>query len=82
MNMIEQVKKAETVEEMRAELFRLSHCDPLVRHVMQMADYSGLSAEDRYTILAYHAMADRNRFMQMGMDFTMVDNRIVLVKAE
>ncbi len=74
---IEQVKKVITPDEMRAELFRLSHHDPLVRSVMQSADYNGMSAEDRYTILAYYAMAERNKFQQMLVEYAMLDTRAV-----
>jgi hypothetical protein len=60
VNIIEQVKDAASTEEMRAELFRLAHYDALVRAVMDMANYHGLSSEDRYTELAYYAMKSRN----------------------
>jgi hypothetical protein len=53
---LEQVKDAETPEEMRAELYRLQSYDPLVRAVMDSANYRGASAEDRYTVLAYNAL--------------------------
>jgi hypothetical protein len=53
---VEQVNDAETPEEMRAEIFRLEHYDPLVRNVMDSANYNGASAEDRYTVLAYNAL--------------------------
>jgi len=54
--MLEQVKDATTPTEMRAELYRLKHFDPLVRSVFDAADYGGMSAEDRYTVLAYNAL--------------------------
>jgi len=53
---IEQVKVAETAEEMRAEIFRLQRHDPMVRSIMDFANYRGLSAEDRYVMLAYNAL--------------------------
>jgi hypothetical protein len=55
-NMLEQVKDATTPTEMRAELYRLKHFDPLVRAVFDAADYGGMSTEDRYTLLAYSAL--------------------------
>lgn len=58
--MIEQVKDAATPEQMRAEIFRLQHYDHLVKSVMDTANYNGMSAEDRYTMLAYHALKQRN----------------------
>ena len=57
---IEQVKDASGPSEMRAELHRMRNYDPLVRSVMDSADYSGMSAEDRYTLLAYHALRGKN----------------------
>jgi hypothetical protein len=66
--MFEQVKDATTPAEMRAELHRLSYHDPLVNSVFSFADYSGLSAEDRYTMLAYHAMRDRNKAIGMTLE--------------
>lgn len=55
-DMTEQVKNAETPEEMRAEIYRLQHYDPMVRAVMDSANYRVASAEDRYTVLAYNAL--------------------------
>lgn len=67
---LEQVKEATTPEEMRAELFRLKHYDPLVRAVWDSADYGGMSAEDRYTILAYHAVKSKNEAQQQVLEFS------------
>lgn len=53
---LERAKKVNTIDEMRAELFRLKHYNPMVRNVFDTADYSGMSAEDRYTLLAYHSV--------------------------
>jgi hypothetical protein len=68
---IEQLKEAATPEEMRAEICRLRRYDPMVQKVMDMADYRGLSAEDRYVILAYHALGERARSQQMVLDNAM-----------
>lgn len=54
--MIEQVREAVTPSEMRAEIARLRRSNHIVRKTMDAADYTGLSAEDRYTMLAYHAL--------------------------
>jgi hypothetical protein len=59
MGMFEQVKDAGTPAEMRAEIFRLQHYDPLVRKVMDNANYNGISSEDKYMFLAYHALRER-----------------------
>jgi hypothetical protein len=52
----EKVNDANTAEEMRAEILRLRHYNPIVRMLMDMADYKGVSAEDRFTILAYNVL--------------------------
>ena len=67
-DIIEQVKDASTPEEMRAEIFRLSHYDPLVRSVRDAANYSGRSAEDHYTLLAYHALRERNKLQSLMLN--------------
>ena len=54
---LERAKEANTIDEMRAELFRLKHYNPMVRNTFDAADFSGMSAEDRYAALAYHAVS-------------------------
>lgn len=64
MDDIEEVREATSPSEMRAEINRLRYYDPIARATMDAADYYGLSAEDRYTTLAYHALkssADAHR---------------------
>ena len=65
---IEHVRKAETADEMRMELFRLRHYNPLVQAVMQMADCGGLSGEDRYVIMAYHALRELAHLQQNTLE--------------
>lgn len=77
-----QVKDATTTEEMRAELYRLRHFDPLVRAVFDAADYAGMSAEDRYTMLAYHAMRDRNKVMETALEFANCTMRPIAVHSD
>lgn len=69
---IEQLKEAATVEEMRAEIFRLRHHDYLLRNAMDAADYKGMSAEDRYTILAYYALRERAKLLATVLDDAML----------
>jgi hypothetical protein len=57
MDEIEQVQEATTPSEMRAAIARLRRNNHLVHSVMDSADYTGLSSEDRYTMLAYHALS-------------------------
>ena len=61
---IEQVKNADTPNEMRAAINRLARDDALTGYVMHMADLHGMSGEDRYTMLAYHALKQRQEGMQ------------------
>lgn len=64
---IEQVRDANTIDEMRAELYRLRFHEPLVKSAFDFADYAGKSAEDKYAFLAYHALRDRQRFLQLQL---------------
>jgi hypothetical protein len=41
---------------MRKEIFEAAHDSALICNCMRTADYSGMSAEDRYTLLAYEAL--------------------------
>lgn len=68
MNIYEQVKEAVTPEEMRAELFRLTYHDNLVKAVWDLAEYRGLSAEDKYTILAYEAVKIKTDLQKKLLD--------------
>ena len=47
---------ATTLEGMRTALFAVSRQEPVVRNAMNVRDTSGLSGEDTYTLIAYHAM--------------------------
>ncbi len=76
---LEQVRDATTPTEMRAELYRLRHFDQLVRAVFDAADYGGVSAEDRYTVLAYNAMRDRNKAMETALEFANCTVRPMIV---
>lgn len=66
---IEQVKEANTPEEMRSEINRLRMHDPLVRQAMDMTDYNGMNAEDKYTVLSYIALKQLNEFKQRQLEF-------------
>ena len=64
----ERIKKADTPEQMRAELYRMSYHDPVVRNCMQAANFQGMGAEDRYTIMAYHLLDAYYRVGRMAID--------------
>lgn len=74
MNDFEPVRDATTPNEMRAEIMRLSwnNRNPLVRQVMDAADYNGLSAEDRYTLLAYHALKEMTRLQRLVHEHVLI----------
>ena len=77
----EEIKDAETPEGMRRRLQQYAREDPLVRRVLEMARYQGLSGEDTYTILAFHALIDRERFMDQILDWNMLNiKRQVITK--
>ena len=59
-DLIKQLKDVITPEEMRAEIYKNYYHDPLIHAVFRQADFNGMSAEDRYTILAYHAIKEKN----------------------
>ena len=69
---------AATPTEMRVEIFRLQHYDSLVRAVMRLADYNRMSAEDRYIVLAYHALRARSDVQAQLLEFvrTNISSRI------
>ena len=66
----EQLEEAQTIDEMRAELFRLYRYDPLVCRVFDTANFNGLSGEDKYVMLSYYAMKDRAIAYQKVLEFS------------
>ena len=67
---IEQLREANTPEEMRAEIHRLSRdrLSVIVRATMDCADFYGMSAEDRYTMLAYQALRDLAQYQKVTLE--------------
>lgn len=65
---VEQVKHAEKPDEMRAEINRMARHDALTWKIMTMADLQGMCGEDRYTMLAYFALKERQEVMQRSID--------------
>jgi hypothetical protein len=72
---IEQPKGHDNVifkpDEMRARIYEASYESHLIRNVMTAADHAGMSAEDRYTMLAYHALVALETYYQQVLKFTM-----------
>ena len=67
----EKVGDANTADEMRAELFRLRCYNPLVRNILDRADFSGMSAEDRYVFLSYYAIKQNVDLQNLLLEQTM-----------
>jgi hypothetical protein len=65
----EETKDAETPAGMRRRILQYSREDPMVRQVLDMARYHGMSGEDTYTVLAFNALRDRERFMDQVLDW-------------
>lgn len=57
--------KPMTPAECRAAIENLTHEIPFVRNVMMMVRRDGLSAEDAYSVLAYHAITEAARAFDM-----------------
>lgn len=60
----EQVRECKTIDEMRAEIFRFAYHDGLTHRALDSANYLGLSGEDKYVQLAYHALKHRAAVMR------------------
>lgn len=72
--------EATTPEEMRAALYKIAYDEPVVNNVVRQADYTGLSAEDKYTILSYYALKQMMEFRNLCLDqsFLSKSNRILI----
>ena len=69
MNKVEQVKDCATPEEMRAELFRMRQHNFVVSRVIDLADFKGLSAEDKYTMLAYYSLKSHQELYEKVLNY-------------
>jgi hypothetical protein len=56
--------------EMRRRIFEASHESALVRQAMNAADYNGMNAEDRYTLLAYHSLVALETYYKRCLEMT------------
>jgi hypothetical protein len=59
---------AETAAEMRTAINELRYNSPIVSSTMTLADINKMSAEDRYTVLAYHALAALAKSQQAHLE--------------
>jgi hypothetical protein len=57
---------------MRQAIFEASHESALVRNIMYAADHMGATAEDRYTMLAYHALIALETYYKRTSELTMM----------
>lgn len=55
--------------QMRQEIQRAAYDSPLINRVFQQAQYAGLSGEDKYTVLAYHALKELQRHYQLNLEW-------------
>ena len=53
---------------MRKAIQKYSRDDALVRRVLEMARYGGLSGDDTMTMLAYYALHEREKFRDMCLE--------------
>jgi hypothetical protein len=65
------IKDCSTPDEVRAELFRLRRESILVSRAMDFSDYNGYSGEDKYAMLAYHALKSRAEYIKSTLDLQM-----------
>lgn len=54
--MFKSLSQAETPAQMRAAINAGMADNPVIRNVLMLARYEGMTAEDTYTLLAYHAI--------------------------
>jgi vacuolar-type H+-ATPase catalytic subunit A/Vma1 len=80
MMKFEELREVNTPAEMRAELFRIRRENALANQVMMLADRDGLSAEDRYTLLAYHALKQSIHYQNSALELLAVTPTRFLIK--
>jgi hypothetical protein len=59
-----------TCDEMRKTIYYQSRDSALIANVLQQANARGLSGEDRYTILAFHALIQLESHWQRNLELT------------
>ena len=73
------IDDATTPEEMRAALFRAMRYSSIVHRSFNTADYKGLNGEDRYTLLAYHAVKLAEELQELLIEQTMTQTRPIVI---
>lgn len=70
------------VDAMRRAILRGQRDSALIRNVMIHADVAGLSGEDRYVLLAYHALIELQRYAGRLSDCIALQPRPPMIKPE
>jgi hypothetical protein len=65
-------KEPTDVREMRKAIEKACRDSSLIRQAFDTAYYMGLSGEDKYTLLAYHALRQLETHFQMSMKTLML----------
>ena len=73
------IDDATTPEEMRAALFRVKRYNNTVWGAFDAADHKGLDGEDRYTLLAYHAVKLAEELQELLIEQTMTQIRPIVI---
>ena len=76
------IDDATTPEEMRAALFRVKRYNNTVWGAFDAADHKGLDGEDRYTLLAYHAVKLANELQDTLFEYTATYIRPIVIHAK
>lgn len=79
MNDIEQVKDVRGIYAMRRELERMRSHSALVNNVFTAGIVSGMTIEETYVMLAYHAVRQQQRLMQQLIDQINITPPIICV---
>ncbi len=61
---------AQTCDEMRKAIFEGMRESSIIHNAMMAADYNGMSGENRYTLLAYHALIALETHFQAHLRLT------------
>lgn len=59
-----------SINDMRAAIERGSQDSSLIRNALDMARYQGLSGEDKYVILAYHALLALEAYWKQALNIS------------
>lgn len=77
--MSHKIDDATTPEEMRAALFKATRYSSIVHNAFAAADIQGLNGEDRYTMLAYHAVKLAEGLQESLFEYTMREIRPIVI---